>query len=73
MRRFDPRLLLGLLFIIGGVLSLLGAMGIISNAGGIFWGLIATLGGAIFLYILLTDRHSWWAAFPAWGHTWGHR
>ena len=65
MRRLDPRLLLGLLFIIGGVLSLLGAMGIISNAGGIFWGLIFAAGGAIFLYILLTDRNSWWAAFPA--------
>jgi len=65
MRRLDPRLLLGLLFIIGGVLSLLGAMGIISNAGGIFWGLIFAAGGAVFLYILLTDRNSWWAAFPA--------
>jgi len=65
MRRFDPRLLLGVLFILGGVLSLLGAMGIISNAGGIFWGLIFAVGGAVFLYILLTDRNSWWAAFPA--------
>jgi len=65
MRRLDPRLLLGLLFIIGGVLSLLGAMGIISNAGGIFWGLIFAAGGTVFLYILLTDRNSWWAAFPA--------
>ena len=65
MRRLDPRLLLGLLFIIGGVLSLLGAMDIISNAGGIFWGLISAAAGAIFLYILLTDRNSWWAAFPA--------
>ncbi len=65
MRRFDPRLLLGVLFILGGVLSLLGAMGIISNAGGIFWGLIFAAGGAVFLYILLTDRNSWWAAFPA--------
>jgi hypothetical protein len=65
MRRLDPRLVLGLLFIIGGVLSLLGAMDIISNAGGIFWGLISAAAGAIFLYILITDRNSWWAAFPA--------
>ena len=65
MRRLDPRLLLGVLLVLGGVLSLLGAMGIISNAGGIFWGLISTVAGAVFLYILLTDRNSWWAAFPA--------
>ena len=49
MRRFDPRLLLGVLFIVGGVLALLGAMDIISNAGGIFWGLIFAAGGAVFL------------------------
>jgi hypothetical protein len=65
MRRLDPRLLLGVLFVLGGLLSLLDAMGIISNAGGIFWGLTFAAGGAVFLYILLTDRNSWWAAFPA--------
>ncbi|HET9590527.1 MAG TPA: hypothetical protein VFO91_17200 [Anaerolineales bacterium] len=65
MRRFDPRLLLGVLLVLGGLLSLLDAMGIISNAGGIFWGLIFAAGGAVFLYILLTDPNNWWAAFPA--------
>ena len=65
MRRLDPRLLIGVLFVLGGILSLLDAMGIVSNAGGIFWGLISAAAGAIFLYILLTDRNNWWAAFPA--------
>ena len=65
MRRFDPRLLLGVLLVLGGVLSLLNAMDIISNAGGIFWGLIFGAGGLIFLYMLLNDRSNWWAAFPA--------
>ncbi|HJR80642.1 MAG TPA: hypothetical protein VJ821_11260 [Anaerolineales bacterium] len=65
MRRLDPRLLLGALFILGGILSLLDALNIISNAGGIFWGLIFAAGGTVFLYILLNDRESWWAAFPA--------
>lgn len=65
MRRLDPRLLLGALLILGGILSLLGAMEIISDAGGIFWGLVFAAGGAVFLYILLTDRNNWWAAFPA--------
>lgn len=65
MRRLDPRLVLGVLLVIGGLFSLLGAMDIISNAGGIFWGLVFAAGGAVFLYILLNDRNSWWAAFPA--------
>ena len=65
MRRFDPRLWLGVLLVFGGLLALLDTMGAISNAGGIFWGLIFAAGGALFLYMLLNDRNNWWAAFPA--------
>lgn len=36
MRRYDPRLIFGGLLMLGGLLSLLDALGIISNAGGIF-------------------------------------
>jgi hypothetical protein len=64
MRRIDPRLLIGLLLVLGGVLSLLDVQGIISNAGGIFWGLIFAAGGIAFLYLMLSDRSNWWAAFP---------
>jgi len=65
MRRYDTRLLLGILLVLGGLLSLLDAMGVISNGGGIFWGLIFAAGGLIFLYMLITNRENWWAAFPA--------
>ena len=65
MRRYDPRLLLGILLVLGGLLSLLDAMGVISNGGGIFWGLIFGAGGLIFLYMLINNRENWWAAFPA--------
>jgi uncharacterized membrane protein (UPF0136 family) len=65
MRRFDPRLWLGVLLVLGGILSLLDATGIISNAGGIFWGLIFAAGGAVFLTMLVNDPDNWWAAFPA--------
>jgi hypothetical protein len=65
IRRYDPRLWLGILLVLGGLLSLLDAMGLISNGGGIFWGLIFGLGGLIFLYMLINNRENWWAAFPA--------
>lgn len=65
MRRYDPRLLFGVLLVLGGLLSLLDATGVISNGGGIFWGLIFGAGGLIFLYILINNRENWWAAFPA--------
>ncbi len=64
MRRIDPRLLIGILLVFGGVLSLLEVQGIMSNAGGIFWGLIFAAGGVAFLYMLRNDPSAWWAAFP---------
>jgi len=65
MKRFDPRLIIGVLFVLGGLLSLFDVMGFISNAGGIFWGVIWGAVGVFFLYLLLSDRtHNWWAAFP---------
>ena len=65
MRRINPRLLLGILLVVGGFLSLLDVMGIISNGGGIFWGLVFAAGGLVFLYLLFSDQNNnWWAAFP---------
>ncbi|HSG45827.1 MAG TPA: hypothetical protein VLA72_22025 [Anaerolineales bacterium] len=65
MRKLDFRITLGGLLIFGGLLALLDTMGIISNAGGIFWGLIWGVMGAFFLYLLFSDRQTnWWAAFP---------
>lgn len=65
MRKYDARLILGGLLLFGGLLSLLDAMGIIGNAGGIFWGLIWGAVGAYFLYLLMVDQsRNWWAAFP---------
>ena len=64
MRRIDPRLLIGVLLVVGGILSLLDIQGIISNASGIFWGLIFVAGGLVFLFMLFSDPNNWWAAFP---------
>ncbi|HXF84222.1 MAG TPA: hypothetical protein VNK49_02440 [Anaerolineales bacterium] len=66
MWRYDPRLIIGSLLVLGGVLSLLDALGIIADAGNIFWGLVWGAVGVGFLYVLLQDRaRNWWAAFPA--------
>ena len=65
MKKFDPRLWLGILLVLGGVLSLLGAMNILSDAGDIFWGIVWGVVGLFFLYMLVRDRSAWWAAFPA--------
>ena len=64
MRRIDPRLLIGVLLVAGGILSLLDVQGIISNASGIFWGLIFVAGALVFLFMLFSDPNNWWAAFP---------
>lgn len=65
MRNINPRLLIGVLLLVGGFLSLLDVMGVISNAGGIFWGLVFAVGGLAFLYLLFSDQtNNWWAAFP---------
>lgn len=65
MRRIDPRLLFGVLLVLGGVLSLLEVGGFLSNASGIFWGVLFGAAGLVFLNILIRDRNNWWAAFPA--------
>lgn len=65
LRKYDPRLIIGGLLVLGGLLALLDAAGIIGNAGGIFWGLIWGVAGIYFLYLLWVDRsRNWWAAFP---------
>jgi hypothetical protein len=51
--------------VFGGVLILLETLNIISDVGGIFWGVVWGLVGLFFLYLLVRDRSNWWAAFPA--------
>jgi hypothetical protein len=62
MKRFDPRIIFGLLLIAGGGLALAQQMGYLKNTTAIFWGGIFLIAGLAFLSLLL-GRH-WWAAFP---------
>ena len=65
MKKFNPRLWLGLFFVLWGVSALFDSMGIVSNGVNIFWGVVFTAFGLYFLNVLLTNRAAWWAAFPA--------
>ena len=65
MRRFNPQIWLGGLLVLGGILALLDSLGVISNSGGIFWGLIFAAGSATLFYLLFTYRSAWWIALPA--------
>lgn len=64
MRRIDPRLIIGVLLVVGGVLALLDVQGIIPNAGDIFWGLVFGVAGLAFLFLMFNESNNWWAAFP---------
>lgn len=64
MKRYDPRLWIGGLMILGGVLLVLENLRIISHVGDLFWGVIWGLVGLYFLYRLVNQKE-WWAAFPA--------
>ena len=56
-------------FLVGGVLVVSGLLALLStlfniHLGGFLWSILFTAGGLVFLYFLVTDRNSWWAAFP---------
>jgi len=62
MKRFDPRIVLGVLLILGGGLALAQSMGFLENATKYFWGGVFLFGGLAFLSLLFGEN--WWAAFP---------
>jgi hypothetical protein len=62
MKRFDPRIAIGILLILGGGLALLQNMGYLENASDLFWGGMFAAAGLIFLALLFGGH--WWSAFP---------
>ncbi len=63
LKRFDPRIVVGLLLILGGGLALAQTMGYLENVSKYFWGAAFLLGGLSFL-ALLFNGSNWWAAIP---------
>ncbi|GAB4539500.1 MAG: hypothetical protein Fur002_04780 [Anaerolineales bacterium] len=62
LKRFDPRIIIGLLLILGGGLALAQQLGYLKNATQFFWGGVFLLAGLGFLSLLLNGN--WWATFP---------
>ncbi|MCQ3939138.1 MAG: hypothetical protein DPW18_19145 [Chloroflexi bacterium] len=62
MKRLDPRIVLGLLLIMGGGLALAQSLGYLENASKYFWGGAFLVAGFAFLSLLLGGH--WWSAFP---------
>lgn len=62
MKRFDPRIVFGLLLIVGGLLALAQSMGFLENASNVFWGGIFIALGLGFLFLLVGGN--WWGVFP---------
>jgi hypothetical protein len=63
MRKFDYRLLMGLLLIIAGAMFLLEALDLIV-IGGWLWGLAFLVAAAAFIYVYFTNREHWWPLIP---------
>jgi len=67
MKRFDVRTVGAILLIVVGILLLLQNLGILGGVVALIWSLIFGAGGAVFLYVFLTNRTQWWAIIPGFG------
>ncbi|GAB4400150.1 MAG: hypothetical protein OHK0052_23790 [Anaerolineales bacterium] len=63
LRKFDFRILFGLLLILGGGLFLLENLGILP-LGSLFWGTLLAAGGVYFVGWFAMRREHWWALIP---------
>jgi hypothetical protein len=66
MKRFDARIVIGILLILAGGLGFLQAFGFLQDASDVFWGIVFLAAGGIFLFLFAGSFASggWWAAFP---------
>lgn len=62
MKRFDPRIVFGLLLIFGGALALANSRGWLTNTMDVFIGGAFLVVGLAFLFLLVGGH--WWGAFP---------
>jgi hypothetical protein len=64
MKRWDYRILIGSVLVLGGILMLLDQTGVLRGVANLFWAGVLTIGAALFLFWFFSDRSRWWAAIP---------
>lgn len=64
MKRFDVRILFGLLLIAAGALIMLQNLGIVIGGIGLFWGTVMGIAGLTMIYYFFTQRNHWWLLIP---------
>jgi len=64
MKRFDVRIVFGLVLIVGGILFLLENLDVISGGVGLLWSMLLIGAGLTSLYVYAINRSNWWALIP---------
>ena len=64
MKLSKVRVIGSILLIALGILSLLSNLEIFVGGLDLFWALLFGAGGALFLYVFLSNRENWWAIIP---------
>jgi hypothetical protein len=64
MKLSKVRVVGGILLVALGILSLLSNLEIFVGGLDLFWALLFGAGGALFLYVFLSNRENWWAIIP---------
>ena len=64
MKRFDMRIIFGIILVAAGALFLLENLGIFHGGASIFWMLILGGAGITSLYVYASNRNNWWALIP---------
>ncbi|OQY31583.1 MAG: hypothetical protein B6I38_05650 [Anaerolineaceae bacterium 4572_5.1] len=64
MKRFDMRIVFGLVLIVAGFVFLLESIGIFHGGVGLLWAVILGGAGLTSLYVYVINRDNWWALIP---------
>ena len=64
MKRFDMRIIFGIVLVAAGALFLLENLGILHGGINLLWVLILGGAGTTFLYVFASNRNNWWALIP---------
>ena len=64
MKRFDMRIIFGIVLILAGGMFLLQNLGIFYGGVNLLWAILVGSAGVASLYIYANDREKWWALIP---------